>query len=147
MPNAPVTVEPRPMAMPEVAAATTDAWPPSAMPFGAAACAPLVALAPMATAPAPEAVVELATLSGVVPSPPEPPMATALAPGALLPNPIAMLEMPLADDSSPNAVDQRLATLRKPSADAPMPVALAKLPYTVTELKPPPLALQPATDE
>jgi hypothetical protein len=147
IPNAPVTVAPRPMAMPELAAAATDDWPPTEIPFAAAACAPLAAFDPMAMAPAPDAVVELATLSGVVPLPPEPPMATALSPGALLPKPIAMLDMPPAEDSRPKAVDQRLAVLRNPRADAPMPVALAKTPYTVTAVTLPPFALQPATVE
>ena len=62
-----------PMAMPDVAAATTDDWPPMATESAAAATAPAVALPPIAVAPAPEAV------TAVVP----PPMATLLVPVAL----------------------------------------------------------------
>jgi len=138
---------PRPMAMPDVAAATTDDSPPMAMASDAPACAPLVALLPMATAPAPEAVVELATLSGVVPFPPEPPIATALIAEALLPKPIAILEMPVALDSRPKAVLHLFALLRRPNAAAPSPPAVAKAPNTVTPTNPPPTALQPSTTE
>ncbi|MFM9923547.1 DNA-directed RNA polymerase II [Variovorax sp. H27-G14] len=97
----------RPMAMPPAAAAVTLDWPPMAMESLAAACAPLTALLPIATAPAPEAVVEFATLRGVVPSPPAPPIATEFSAEALAPKPMAMLDMPPADDSRPKDEPQR----------------------------------------
>jgi hypothetical protein len=91
----------RPTATAAVAPVATADCPPIAIPSAAAACAPLVALLPMAMAPAADAVVEFATLSGVVPSPPEPPMATVFNAEALLPKPMAMLDMPPAEASSP----------------------------------------------
>ncbi len=94
----------------------------------AAAWAPLVALAPMATAPGPEAVVELAIESGVVPSPPAPPIATELRLVALLPNPSAVAATPVATDSSPKAELHFVERLIMPMAVPPCPSPWAKLP-------------------
>ncbi len=51
MPKAPLTTAPRPTAMPEVAAATTEDCPPMAMPSVAAEVATPFALLPMAIEP------------------------------------------------------------------------------------------------
>jgi hypothetical protein len=122
MPNAPLTVAPRPTAMPEVAVDTTDDWPPSAIESCAAACAPFVALLPIAIDPAPEAMVEFACDSGVVPLPPAPPMATEFSAFAVEPKPSAVAAVPLAVDSRPAAVPHMAADLRKPCAVPPLPV-------------------------
>ncbi|OXI30742.1 DNA-directed RNA polymerase II [Burkholderia sp. AU16741] len=92
------------------------------MPFDAADCAPFVALLPMATAPAPDAMVEFACDSGVVPLPPAPPIATAFCAFAVEPKPSAVAPAPLAVVSRPAATPQRPAELRKPIAVPPLPV-------------------------
>ena len=69
----PVSVAPKPMAMPDTAADATEDCPPMAMESDAAAFAPFVALPPIAVAPAPAAVTAV----------PPPPIATLLAPVAM----------------------------------------------------------------
>ena len=147
MPYAPLTVAPRPTAIPDVAADATDDCPPIAMPSDAADCAPFVALLPMATAPAPEAMVEFACDSGVVPLPPAPPIATEFSAFAVEPKPSAVAPAPLAVVSRPAATPQRPADDCMPVATAPLPVACANEPYTVTPVQPLPLELHPATTE
>ncbi len=147
MPYAPLTVAPRPTAIPDVAVDATDDCPPIAMPSDAADCAPFVALLPMATAPAPDAMVEFACDSGVVPLPPAPPIATEFSAFAVEPKPSAVAPAPLAVVSRPAATPQRPADDCMPVATAPLPVACANEPYTVTPVQPLPLELHPATTE
>ncbi len=147
MPYAPFTVAPRPIAMPDVAVEVTDDWPPSAMLSAAAACAPFVALLPIAIAPAPDAMVEFAYESGVVPLPPAPPIATEFNALAVAPKPSAVAAVPLAVDSRPAEVPQSAADDRKPMAVPPLPVTWANAPYTVAARTLLPEALQPATVE
>ncbi|KVX81520.1 DNA-directed RNA polymerase II [Burkholderia ubonensis] len=109
MPNAPLTVAPRPIAIPEVAVDVTDDWPPIAIESDAAACAPFVALLPIAIAPAPDAMVEFACDSGVVPLPPAPPIATEFSAFAVEPKPSAVAPVPLAVVSRPAAVPHSAA--------------------------------------
>ncbi len=122
VPKAPLTVEPRPTAIPDVAADPTDDCPPIAMPSDAADCAPFVALLPIAIAPAPDAMVEFAYESGVVPLPAAPPIATEFSAFAVEPKPRAVEPAPLAVVSSPAAVPHKAAELRKPMAVPPLPV-------------------------
>ncbi|MDP9546876.1 UNVERIFIED_ORG: hypothetical protein J2734_004733 [Burkholderia cepacia] len=128
MPYAPLTVAPRPTAIPDVAADATDDCPPIAMPSDAADCAPFVALLPIATAPAPEAMVEFAYESGVVPLPAAPPIATEFNALAVAPKPSAVEPAPLAVDSRPADVPQSAADDRKPVAVPPVPVTCANAP-------------------
>ncbi|CAB3973483.1 DNA-directed RNA polymerase II [Burkholderia aenigmatica] len=128
MPYAPLTVAPRPTAIPEVAVEATDDCPPIAMPSEAADCAPLVALLPIATAPLPEAMVEFAYESGVVPLPAAPPIATEFSALAVAPKPSAVEPVPLAVDSRPADVPHSAADDRKPVAVPPVPVAWANAP-------------------
>ncbi len=101
----------------------------------------------MAIEPAPEASVELACDSGVVPSPPAPPIATEFSALAVEPKPRAVAAAPLAVVSRPAATPQRPADDCIPVATAPLPVACANEPYTVTPVQPLPLELHPATTE
>ncbi|KVZ46720.1 hypothetical protein WL17_30655 [Burkholderia ubonensis] len=78
MPYALFTVAARPTAMPEVAVATTDDCPPTAMPSVAAELAAAVVLPPIATDPV---FVAFAPLN--VPATLPPPTATALVPDAV----------------------------------------------------------------
>jgi hypothetical protein len=105
-----------------VAVDATDDCPPIAMPSEAADCAPFVALLPIAIEPAPDAMVEFAWVSGVVPLPPAPPIATAFCAFAVEPKPRAVAPAPLAVDSRPAAVPHKAAELRKPIAVPPLPV-------------------------
>ncbi|ORT79532.1 DNA-directed RNA polymerase II [Burkholderia puraquae] len=114
MPYAPLTVAPRPTAIPDVALDATDDCPPIAMPSDAADCAPFVALLPIATEPAPDAMVEFAYDSGVEPLPPAPPIATEFSAFAVEPKPSAVEPTPLAVVSRPAAVPHMAAELRKP---------------------------------
>jgi len=147
MPYAPVTAAARPTATPEVAAAATDDWPPRAIESDAAACAPFVALLPIAIAPEPDAMTELACDNGVVPLPPAPPIATEFNALAVEPKPSAVAAVPLAVDSRPAAVPNSPADDSRPETVAPVPVALANAPDTVTPKFPLPLELQPTTIE
>ncbi|HEY3983365.1 hypothetical protein [Cedecea sp.] len=100
-PNVPVAELPRPIAIPEIA--DTVDCPPIAIASFAFVCAPRVALLPIAMAPTPDAVVELAGVSGVVPFPPAPPIATELLLSARAPNPRAVLATPVAVPDNPKA--------------------------------------------
>ncbi|AJY39862.1 hypothetical protein BW21_5918 [Burkholderia humptydooensis] len=120
------TVAARPIATPDCAAALD--WPPSAIESCALACAPFVALLPIAIAPAPDAIVEFAYESGVVPLPPAPPMATEFSALAVLPKPSAVAAVPLAVVSRPAAVPHSAAELRKPIAVPPVLVTCANAP-------------------
>ena len=93
----------------------TDDWPPSARLSVASACAPLVALPPIATAPAAPAVVAVATV-GVVALPPAP-METVLSAVAWLSKPTATLLWPEAFACTPSAVARFPAWLMKPKAE------------------------------
>ncbi|KWC67836.1 DNA-directed RNA polymerase II [Burkholderia cepacia] len=128
MPYAPLTVAPRPSAIPEVAADATDDWPPTAMLSEAADCAPFVALLPIAIEPAPDAMVEFACDSGVVPLPPAPPIATEFSAAAVEPKPRAVAPMPLAVVSRPVATPHKAADDWIPMATAPLPFACANAP-------------------
>ncbi|VWC96300.1 DNA-directed RNA polymerase II [Burkholderia contaminans] len=147
MPYAPLTVAPRPSAIPDVAVDATDDCPPIAMPSEAADCAPFVALLPIAIEPAPDASVEFACESGVVPLPPAPPIATEFSALAVEPKPSAVAPAPLAVVSRPAATPHKPADDSIPVATAPLPVACANEPYTVTPVQPLPLELHPATTE
>ncbi|WP_061943717.1 hypothetical protein [Collimonas pratensis] len=105
---------PSPSATPAVAAAATDDCPPNARLSVASACAPLVALPPMAMAPAAPAVVDVATV-GAVALPPEP-METVLSAVAWVSKPSATLLWPAAFACTPTAVPRLPAWLMKPKA-------------------------------
>ncbi len=67
MPYAPLVVAPRPIAMPDVALEVTDDWPPIEIESWAAACAPAVALLPIAVEPTPDACVWMPLTALVLP--------------------------------------------------------------------------------
>ncbi|KVV64537.1 hypothetical protein WK86_34290 [Burkholderia cepacia] len=67
MPYAPLVVAPRPIAMPDVALEVTDDWPPIEIESCAAACAPAVALLPIAVEPTPDACVWMPLTALVLP--------------------------------------------------------------------------------
>ncbi|BAX60864.1 hypothetical protein BSFP_037300 [Burkholderia stabilis] len=78
MPNAPLTVAPRPTAIPDVAVDTTEDWPPIATPFVAAEFAAAVVLPPIAMDPVP-----VACAPAYEPDTPPLPMATEFTPEAV----------------------------------------------------------------
>jgi len=123
-----VALELTPIAIPDVAADVTADCPPIAMLSEAADCAPFVALLPIAIEPAPDASVEFACESGVVPLPPAPPIATEFSALAVEPKPRAVAPVPLAVVSRPAATPHRPADDCMPVATAPLPVACANEP-------------------
>lgn len=86
------------MAMPDVAALVTVDSPPKATESAANALAPRTALAPMATEPAPLAIVRIAGVRDVVD-----PIAVELVPDACAPLPIAVAKVSDALAPCPNA--------------------------------------------